>query len=204
MTPAVRWLAGRRALIAGGSAAIDIVVAALQRAGAQVTRSSIAAGDEDGIADEMALLFDAGGVDILVHGGAPDTERSALETGLDDWRTDVSADLDLRFLQSAEYVRRCVAAGQAGAILFLAPSTQPRAGHAAAATLTGAIDNLVKTLAVEWARDGIRINVIASRLHESQEGGDDVARESLGNLAAYLLSDYAAYVSGMVMGIDEI
>jgi NAD(P)-dependent dehydrogenase (short-subunit alcohol dehydrogenase family) len=203
MTAAVQWLAGRHALVAGGGAAIDIVVIALQHAGAQVSRSSIAAGGEDSIADEMALLFDSGGIDILVHGGAPDIERSAVGTGLDDWRADVSADLDLRFLQSAEYARRCVAAGQSGAILFLAPSTQPRSGHAAAATLSGAIDNLVKTLAVEWARDGIRINAIASRLHGSQEGGDEAARESLGHLAAYLLSDYAAYVSGMVMGIDE-
>jgi hypothetical protein len=29
-------------------------------------------------------------------------------------------------------------------------------------------------------------------------------RSSLGNLSAYLLSDYAAYITGMVTGINEL
>ena len=61
----------------------------------------------------------------------------------------------------------------------------------------------MKTLAVEWARDGIRVNAIASRACEPGGLGDPAVRVSLGHLAAYLASDYAAYVSGMVMGIDE-
>ena len=203
MTPPVQWLAGRRALIAGGGAAIDVVADALQRAGARVMRSAIVAGGEDGIGEEMAALFDAGGIDILVHGGAPRVARSALDTGVDGWRADVSADIDLRFLHSTEYARRCLAAGQGGAILFLMPAPQPRTGQVAAATVTGAIDNLVKSLAVEWARDGIRVNAIASRLCETDGVEDEAARESLGHLAAYLVSDYAAYISGTVMGIDE-
>lgn len=45
---------------------------------------------------------------------------------------------------------------------------------------------------VEWARDGIRVNSVLTR-----DTGD-----TLGNLAAYLVSDYAAYVTGAVIGID--
>src|SRR3546814_14968141 len=75
------------------------------------------------------------------------------------------------------------ARGQGGAILFVgAPEQALGADQAAAA---GALGNLTKTLGVEWARDGIRVNSILTR-----ETGD-----TLGHLAAYLVSDYAAYVT---------
>ena len=75
-------------------------------------------------------------------------------------------------------------------MLFIGfPEQALGADHAAAA---GALGNLTKTLGVEWARDGIRVNSILTR----------DAGSTLGNLAAYLVSDYAAYVTGAVMGID--
>ena len=61
--------------------------------------------------------------------------------------------------------------------------------HAAAA---GALGNLTKTLGVEWARDGIRVNAI-------QTGEDG---ETLGNLAAYLVSPQACYINGEMVAID--
>src|SRR3546814_4101 len=81
------------------------------------------------------------------------------------------------------------ARGQGGAILFVgAPEQALGADHAAAA---GALGNLTKTLGVEWARDGIRVNAVLTRS----------AGDTLGHLAAYLVGDYAAYVTGAVMGI---
>ena len=56
----------------------------------------------------------------------------------------------------------------------------------------GGLGNLTKTLGVEWARDGIRVNTVQTRS----------SGETLGNLVAYLASDYAAYVTGAVMGVD--
>ena len=202
MMPTGHWLVGRRALIAGEGTAVDAVAAALSDAGATIVRSSIAAGDDDGIAAEMAALFEAGGVDILVHRGAPAIARAATETGLGAWRDEVSDDIDLRFLQSTEFVRRCLVAGQGGTILFLMPAVLTEADNSAAATVTAAIGNLVKSLAVEWARDGVRVNAIATRLHRAGEM-DTAALASLGHLAAYILSDYGAYISGAVMGVDE-
>ncbi len=195
-----QWLAGRHALLAGEGEALMLVGEALRAAGAEVAASAIVPGGEDGIAAE----FDAaGGIDILVHGGAAGAVTAPTGYDLAGWRAHVSADIDLRFLQSAEFARRRIAAGKAGTILFLLPSVAPRAGHAGHATVTGALDNLVKSLAVEWARDGIRVNGIAS--HACEPGGlaDAAVRGSLGHLAAYLASDYASYISGMVTGIDE-
>ena len=58
-------------------------------------------------------------------------------------------------------------------------------------TAGGGLGNLTKTLGVEWARDGIRVNTVQTTGHS----------ETLGNLVAYLASDYAAYVTGAVMGV---
>ena len=202
MTP---WLAGRRALIVGEGAAMDAVTAALHGAGAAIVRSSIGAADDDErIGAEMAALFEAGSVDILVHGGASGSKLAAEGTTLETWRDEVSADIDLRFLQSTEFVRRCLVAGQGGAILFLMPAAPLEPGHSVAATVAGAIGNLVKSLAVEWARDGIRVNGIATRVQAGGGAGNTARLASLGNLAAYILSDYGSYISGAVMGADEI
>jgi NAD(P)-dependent dehydrogenase (short-subunit alcohol dehydrogenase family) len=182
------WLAGRRALVVGGGG----VAESLCRYGAIVAGGDPGAVDTPAIADAFAWAEARleGGIDILVHGGTQ-AGRAAPETvGLEDWRASFSADIDGRFLYAAEFVRRRLAAGQPGAILLLMPDPTPGPGRAAALTAHGALDNLVKSLAVEWARDGIRVNAIA-------------ASAAPGDLAAYLVSDYAAYVTGCVMSVDE-
>ena len=200
MSAPLPWLGGRRALLAGEGEALTLVGDALRAAGADVAASGVRPGAEERIAYDLA---DAD-PDILVHGGTVGAIGDPASYDLAAWRDHVSADIDLRFLQSAEFARRRLAAGKAGAILFLLPSPAPRAGHAGHATVIGALDNLVKSLAVEWARDGIRVNGIASRACEPGGLTDPAVRASLGHLAAYLSSDYAAYISGMVMGLNEL
>lgn len=163
------WLAGKRARIEGDAAAIT---AAIEAAGAVL----VADGEGD--------------CDIWVH-IAPHSEiKRAHEIGHSEWRASLDAGLDRRFLGAQKFAAECRARGQGGAVLFVgAPEQALGADHAAAA---GALGNLTKTLGVEWARDGIRVNSILTRTSE----------ETLGHLAAYLVSDYAAYVTGAVMGID--
>jgi len=160
------WLAGKRACIEGDSAAIE---AAFEAAGATLV------GDGDS--------------DIWVHIAAPTATRPAHEMTHAEWRASLDAGLDRRFLGARDFAERCRARGRGGAILFVgAPEQALGADQAAAA---GALGNLTKTLGVEWARDGIRVNSILTR-----ETG-----VTLGHLAAYMVSDYAAYVTGAVMGI---
>lgn len=159
------WLAGKRARIEGDS---PVIAKALEAAGATLVE---------------------GEADIWVHVAPPPAIKAAHELTHEEWRASLDAGLDRRFLGARDFAAARRASGQGGAVLFVgAPEQALGADQAAAA---GALGNLTKTLGVEWARDGIRVNTILTR-----ETG-----ETLGHLAVYLVSDYAAYVTGAVMGV---
>lgn len=206
MTILPNLLDGRHAMVAGGSDAGDAIAAALSGLGARVTRLSTPSVDAQTIATAFAdaEIAQAQPVDLLVHGGAPLAVQDAQCVTLDAWRNGFSADIDGRFLHAAEFARRRIAAHGRGAIMFLLPSPHIAPGRSAHMSAHGALDNLVKSLAVEWGRDGIRTNAIASHVVDGFATASDAARASLANLAGYILSDHGAYITGMVMGIDEI
>lgn len=199
------WFAGRRALLVGSSPALDSLAKGLTGFGAA---TSVVAAETE--VDAIAAVFDAaeqetgGTIDILVHTGANMAVLPAHLTSLEQWRAGFSADVDSRFFHAAEFARRNNAAAGHGAILFLMPSTAERPGRSAQASAHGALDNLVKSLGAEWGRDAIRINAIASGVVENFAAQSTEQQESLVNLSAYLLSGYGSYVTGMVMGIDEL
>lgn len=159
------WLAGKRARIEGDSPAI---AKAFEAAGATLVE---------------------GEADIWVHVAPPPATKPAHELTHAEWRASLDAGLDRRFLGARDFAAACRARGQGGVVLFVGVPEQALGADQAAAA--GALGNLTKTLGVEWARDGIRVNAILTR-----ETGD-----TLGHLAAYLASEYAAYVTGAVVGI---
>ncbi len=141
-----------------------------------------------------ARLVDSGPADCLVHVAPPPPVKPAHELTHAEWRATLDSGLDQRFLLARDFVEENRAAGRFGAILFVgAPEQALGSDHAAAA---GGLGNLTRTLGVEWARDGHRVNAILT-----VESGSVESVPALGNLVAYLLSDYAAYVTGAVMGI---
>lgn len=161
------WLDGRTARLVGESSAI---AKALETQGA-----SLVAEDD---------------CDILIHVAAPPPARPAHELSHAEWRASLDAGLDQRFLLTRDFAAARREAGRPGAVVYVgAPEQAFGADQAAAA---GALGNLTKTLAVEWARDGFRVNAVLTR----SQG------EALGNLVAWLASDYAAYVTGAVMGVE--
>lgn len=200
------WLAGRRGIVAGAGEAADVVADALEAAGAAIERLPAPSTD----APEIAQAFEAvaaklgGAVDLLVHAGVAMPAVPAEAIDLDAWRASLSADIDGRFLFAAEFTRRLLVAETGGTILYLMPSPDAGAGRSASATADGALANLVKSLAVEWGRDGIRINAIRSRACEPGGLADAAVKDSLGHLAAYLSSGYGAYITGCLMGVDEL
>lgn len=161
------WLSGKRARLIGDAPAIAAALAA-----------------------HGAELVEGAEADIVVHVASPPAVRPAHELSHSEWHATLDAGLDQRFHEAKALADACRARGTGGAVIFIgAPEQALGADHAAAA---GALGNLTKTLGVEWARDGVRVNSVLTRS----------TGETLGNLVAYLASDYAAYVTGAVMGVD--
>ena len=79
--------------------------------------------------------------------------------------------------------------GAGGRILLLAPAGRRRARRAAAAGL----ENLARTLSIEWARYGITTVAIAP--------GAETPADELATLACYLLSPAGAYFSGCLLDL---
>lgn len=202
----VQWLAGRKALVVGTGAVGDAIANGFEQLGAIVVRQSKASTD----AAEITALFAAaesalgGPVDILVHSGAAIGDAEPVAMTIEEWRSGFSADIDGRFFHAAEFARRTNDAKGRGSILLLMPSDRPEERRSAKASAHGALDNLVKSLAVEWSRDAIRTNAIASIAVENYSEQSSDGQASLVNLAAYIVSDFGAYITGMVMGVDEV
>jgi NAD(P)-dependent dehydrogenase (short-subunit alcohol dehydrogenase family) len=86
-----------------------------------------------------------------------------------------------------------LAAPEGGKLVLLAPA--PDAGTHAEAT-RAALENLARTLSIEWARHGIRITAIAPAARTTP---DEVA-----GLVAYLASPAGDYFSGCLFALSSI
>jgi NAD(P)-dependent dehydrogenase (short-subunit alcohol dehydrogenase family) len=84
-------------------------------------------------------------------------------------------------------------AGRGGRIVYLAPA--PGAGEQADAARAG-LENLARTLSVEWARHEITVVTIAL--------GDTTAPGEVGALVAYLASPAGAYFSGCQLDLGSV
>ncbi len=203
MSDLAQLLGGRRVALIGSGDALQRVDDACVDAGAATAQAAIGDGDFAATFDSIAQRL-GGNADLLVVAvPAMTVAGSAEAVMLAEWRTSLSEPIDASFLHIAEFARRLIADAGHGAILLLMPGTESAPGRVAALTGLGALDNLVKTLAVEWGRDGIRTNAIASHVVENFAGASDSQKASLGAFSAYLLSDYASYATGGIIGIDE-
>jgi NAD(P)-dependent dehydrogenase (short-subunit alcohol dehydrogenase family) len=130
----------------------------------------------------------------------------------------VAANLDLAVVGCATAIRRFLAAGTAGAIVNVSShqARQVVPGSTPYATAKAAIEGLTRALAVEYGRQGIRVNAVA--LGTVATGRVDAATERalasvhpLGRVArpgeiaaaiAHLLSDDASFVTGATVPVD--
>ncbi len=186
-------LDGARAVVATavGAEATQIAAAVQRRCtalGATVTRCELAPSTE--AADDAALgrvvddaLAGASGVDLLVVDGAGLFAAAAPEQAL------------LAGMQACwDLARGVAAAGMVeqggGLIVLLAPP--PGAGERAAAAVAG-LENLARTLSIEWARYATRAVTVAP--------ADATDGEEIAAVVAYLASAAGAYYSGCLLDL---
>ena len=107
------------------------------------------------------------GTDALVHGAAPPRDADGVRAALDEaWDAILAAGLP------------------PGPRLIILLAPPPGDAHHAAAR--AGLENLARTLSIEWAQHGIRPVAVL-------QGGDD---EATAELVAYLASPAGAYFSG--------
>ena len=183
-------LDGKIAVVTGGARGIGrAAVSALAAAGATVaildrdaqmaeTTAKAIAGDGPAITvhaadvtEEAALerafgtvVQHRGGVDILVNSAGIGLRHPAVDHPLADWDKVVAVNLTGVFLCSRIAARSMISRG-GGAIVSLASimgfsggGLYPNVSYQAT---KGAIVNMTRALAVEWAQSGIRVNAVA-------------------------------------------
>jgi 3-oxoacyl-[acyl-carrier protein] reductase len=104
-----------------------------------------------------------GPVTILVNNAGIAHADRAIEMSEADWRRVLATDLDAVFFWAQEAARRMLAAGKNGAIVNIASilGLAVSKGTIAYATAKAAVIQLTKSLALELAFKGVRVNAIA-------------------------------------------
>jgi NAD(P)-dependent dehydrogenase (short-subunit alcohol dehydrogenase family) len=105
-----------------------------------------------------------GAVDVLVNNAGFTTVVAAEEQSLADWRGHLDVNLTGTFLCCQHFGRGMLARGRGrivnvASVLGLVASGQIR--QAAYAASKGAVVNLTRELAAQWARRGVRVNALA-------------------------------------------
>ena len=201
---------------------VDAAVATLAGHGAQVRGMCADVRDFDAVGaafDDAVSQF--GPIDVLISGAAGNFLCDARSMSANGFRAVVDIDLIGSFnvmRQAYPHLRR----PGASIVNISAPqATVPMRYQAHAAAAKAGIDQLVRVLALEWGADGIRVNAISPGPIDGTEGFRKLiaqtelasaeaavplrrfgSTDDIANLALFLASPYASYVSGAVIPCD--
>jgi NAD(P)-dependent dehydrogenase (short-subunit alcohol dehydrogenase family) len=170
------------------------------------------------------VVRELGKIDILVNNAAGNFRVPSLEMSINAWNSVVNIVLNGTWYCSQLAARQMIDQGTGGNILNIGSthvwSGNPGTAHSTAAK--AAVLALTKTLAVEWAPYQIRVNLLApgpiketgaaEQLWKTKEMAQEVVNriplkrfgtpQEVANLASFLVSEYASYVTGASFIID--
>ncbi len=177
--------------------------------------------DADGIEAVLDATAEAfGPATALVNNAGIYPNHTLLDMPQDAWDSVIGTNLTGTFLCAQRFVRRRVAAGGGGVVVNLSStaafSARIGAGHYSASKAGVAM--LTCSMAQEWGPHGIRVNAVAPGLIEVE--GHRVTPEykqsflpmipvgrvgappDVAAAVAFLVSDEAAFISGVVLPVD--
>ena len=174
-------LDGEVAIITGGASGIGAAIAtAFRDAGAIVEIADTASPVPLDVTDEAAVdAFFARvrdqyrRLDILVNNAGIAVRRSTMELSVEEWNHVVAVNLTSMFICSRAAARHMIPARggrivNTASIMGLSGGLYPNLSYQ---TTKGAIVNLTRALAVEWALQGIRVNAVAPTYVRTQLTG---------------------------------
>ena len=199
----------------------DAVVTEIEGRGGRAVAAGGDVGDEAAVDAMVVAGLDAfGKIDVLLNsaGGGSTRDGPVTELALDEfWRT-IRVDLFGTLLTCRRVIPEMQATG-GGSIINIASLRAVIGTHGADAYTAskGGVLAMSRAMAMQWAKDGIRVNVMAPGVvltervaafikpdnpiyQKSLLGPSD--SEDVANLALYLASDEARKVTGTVMRLD--
>ncbi|MEC3911888.1 SDR family NAD(P)-dependent oxidoreductase [Sphingobium sp. CR2-8] len=178
--------------------------------------------DEKAMTDAAARIIDhLGEVHGLVTCAGTSASGRAEDHSLTDWHRVMDVNVLGTFIACQQFGRGMIAAGR-GSIVCIGSldGIGAHAGRIAYSVSKFAVHGLVKNLALEWARHGLRVNCIAPTIVDTplvRRGLPDyfldvvvdrtpAARigqaDDIANVVLMLLDDDASYVNGAVIPVD--
>jgi gluconate 5-dehydrogenase len=169
------------------------------------------------------ISTDCGSPDILVNSAGINRRGTAIDLSLDDWNEVIAVNTTAVFELCRSFARVRVAEAKGGRIINIASlmTAAARPGVSPYTASKGAVGQLTKALAVEWAQAGILVNAIApgyiqTDLNKSLmadtsfdqwvKGRCPLGRwgtpEDIAWPAVFLASSAAGFITGQVIYVD--
>ncbi len=244
-------LDGKVALVTGGGSGIGRAIAlAFAHAGAWVAvldrdemkavgvaREIVALGqqsfavaadvsrEDDVVRAVAATVNEFGGLDILVNSAGVAIRQPSVTLPLEAWDQVIAVNLTGTFLMARESARAMMPGGRGGSIINIASIMGSSGGglypNISYQTSKGGVVNMTRALAVEWAKDGIRVNAIAPtwvntpfidglraqpellhRIADMTPMGRLAEPEEIAGAAVFLASAASSMVTGHILAVD--
>ena len=203
---------------------VQACVGKVQREG---VKDVLVQGDVSNEDDVVRMVADAveglGGIDVLVNNAGIQISRPTEELSSADFDRVLAVNLRGSFLCAREAIRHFLAEDKSGSIVNISSVHQliPKPGYLGYSASKGGMQNLTRTLALEYAGRGIRVNGIGPgatvtpinrawiddpekrrQVEEHipmQRAGD---ADEMAGVTAFLASDDAAYITGQTIFVD--